>query len=240
MCFGFRERRAIKKRVPCRLAREDVQPYKRGSLAWLAILRSDGFARFALMPSISYRKWAKARTNELDEIAHAHALVSGTRHGRRYATQQVNRAYAVLLASQFQGFCRDLHSECVDHLVNSLAPSALQPIVRHEFTLNRQLDRANAQPGSIGADFGRLGIDFWSRVDAQHPGNAARKIQLDELNDWRNAIVHQDFNRAKLGGTVLLRLARVRRWRRACEQLAQAFDEVMRAHVQSIRGSRPW
>src|SRR5207253_149850 len=52
------------------------------------------------------------------------------------------------------------HSECVDHLVNSLAPNTLQSIVRAEFTLNRQLDRGNAQPGSIGSDFGRLGVDF--------------------------------------------------------------------------------
>ena len=57
----------------------------------------------------------------LDEIAGADAAVGGAARGRRYATQQINRAYAVLLASEFQGFCRDLHSECVDHVLTVIA-----------------------------------------------------------------------------------------------------------------------
>jgi hypothetical protein len=173
-------------------------------------------------------------------MAQAHAAVGGTQRGRRFATQQINRAYAILLASQFQGFCRDLHSECVDHLVSSLTPNALQPIVRAEFTRNRQLDRGNAQPGSLGSDFGRLGVDFWTQVDGHDVGNPDRKTLLEELNSWRNAIVHQDFDPAKLGGTTTLHLTRVRRWRRACEQLARSFDEVMRRHVQSLIGGSPW
>jgi hypothetical protein len=60
------------------------------------------------------------------------------------------------------------------------------------------------------------------------------------LNKWRNAIVHQDFDRAELGGTTILRLQRVRRWRGACHQLAQSFDEVMRHHLQALTGTSPW
>jgi len=192
------------------------------------------------MPSTSYGEWRGTRSDDLDEMAEAHAAVGGTQRGRRFATQQINRAYAILLASQFQGFCRDLHSECVDHLVNSLTPNVLQPIVRAELTLNRQLDRGNAQPGSIGSDFGRLGVDFWIQVDGHDVTNPARKTLLEELNTWRNAIVHQNFDPAKFGGTATLHLKRVRRWRRACEQLARSFDEVMRRHVQSLIGVSPW
>src|SRR5262249_19369869 len=54
------------------------------------------------------------------------------RAGRRYATQQVNRAYAVLLASEFQGFCRDLYSECMDHVV-ATAPLTTRGVVRTQF-----------------------------------------------------------------------------------------------------------
>src|SRR5262245_57515056 len=117
------------------------------------------------MPSTSYQEWTNRRSRALDEMAQAHVAVGGSQRGRRYATQQINRSYAVLLASHFQGFCRDLHSECVDHLTNALLPAVLQPIVRAEFTLNRQLDSRNAQPGSIGSDFDRLGVDFWTRVE---------------------------------------------------------------------------
>ena len=117
------------------------------------------------MPSVSYRQWNTVRVAALDEIARAHVAVGGTARGRRYTTQQINRAYALLLASQFQGFCRDLHSECVDHILAVIGPPAtLASLVRAEFTRSRQLDRGNAQPGSLGADFGRLGIVFWDEM----------------------------------------------------------------------------
>lgn len=192
------------------------------------------------MPSTAYGEWCSARSDDLNEMARTHAAVGGTQRGRRFATQQLNRAYAILLASQFQGFCRDLHSECVDHPVSSLTPHALQPIVRAEFTLNRQLDKGNAQPGSIGSDFGRLGVDFWTQVNSHDPRSLGRKTQLDQLNIWRNAIVHQNLDPAKLGGTTTLRLEQVQGWRRACKQLAKTFDEVMRWYVQSLIGVSPW
>jgi hypothetical protein len=69
------------------------------------------------MPSQAYRQWRASRANELDQLEAAHTLVGGTARGRRYTTQQINRAYAVLLASQFHGFARDLHTEAVIHLV---------------------------------------------------------------------------------------------------------------------------
>ncbi len=198
-------------------------------------------AQGCAMPSTSYQRWARARATALDEIEQAHAAVGGTGPGRRYATQQVNHAYAILLASQFQGFCRDLHSESVDHLVTTLAPSpSLLPLVRAEFTRGRQLDRGNAQPSSLGADFGRLGIDFWAVVDARDARGPARRTALEALNSLRNAIAHQDFDPARLGGTTSLLLAEVRRWRGACNRLAQTFDGVMCAHLVSLTAAAPW
>jgi hypothetical protein len=177
----------------------------------------------------------------LNEIAQAHAAVGGTGPGRRYATQQVNQAYAVLLASQFQGFCRDLHSESVDCLARAIAPSpTLRLVMQAEFVQGRQLDRGNAQPASIGADFGRLGINLWAEVDGHDAHNVARRASLDSLNHWRNAIVHQDFDPAKLGGTTTLRLAQVRRWRATCHGLARAFDEVLHHYLQVLTGRTPW
>jgi RiboL-PSP-HEPN len=193
------------------------------------------------MPSLSYGEWRSTRARALDEIAKGHAAVSGTRRGRRFNIQQFNRAYAVMLAAQFQGFCRDLHSECVDHLLKTIpSPLAVRPVVRDEFTRDRQLSRGNAQPGSLGADFRRLGIYLWNEMRTYDSETSALMNLLEELNQWRNAIAHQDFDRQKLGGTIILRLDRVRRWRRACERLARALDEVMRRHMQSLTGSSPW
>lgn len=70
--------------------------------------------------------------------------------------------------------------------------------------------------------------------------NDERKQRLEELKDWRNAIAHQDFDPAKLGGRTTLRLNDVNRWRRACDQLARAFDQVARGHLNGLVGSRPW
>src|SRR5262245_2722193 len=109
------------------------------------------------MPSISYRQWRTVRAAELEEIAQAQAKGTRTRRRGRARAQQLNRAFAVLLAGHFQGFCRNLHTECVDHLINTLAPPlALLPLLQTEFTRGRQLDRGNAQPASIGSDFGRF------------------------------------------------------------------------------------
>ena len=192
-------------------------------------------------PSKSLAKWRGNRSEDLDEIERAHAAVGGSSRGRRFATQQINRAYAVLLASQFQGFCRDLHSECVDHIMAALAPTAaLRTIIESELTRGRKLDSGNAQPGNLGEDFKRLGIDLWDEIYKLDNSNKARNALLETLNRWRNAIVHQALDPSKLGGTTMLRLNEVRRWRVTCDRLATAFDEALCNHLQALTGTSPW
>lgn len=190
------------------------------------------------MPSRSLLLWQTQRQRQLDEVERAHAAVAGTGRGRHYATEQVNRAYAVLLASQFQGFCRDLHSEAADVLANATTPASLGPMMRERLIAGRQLDRGNAHPGSIGSDFGRFfTIPFWEELDAASLRFEQRRAQLDALNAWRNAIAHQDFVGV---GLVRLRVAQVRLWRAACRDLARAFDRVLRRRLRTLVGSRPW
>jgi len=189
------------------------------------------------MPSNSITKWRGERTDTLDEIANAHAIVGGTERGRRYATQQINYSYARLRSSHFQGFCRDLHSECIDHVVAS-TPISLQAFLRAEFVWNRTLDRGNPHPGGIGSDFNRLGIQFWPSVDGLDARNPRRRQLLQELIDWRNAIAHQDFD--SVGGNPILHLARVREWRRAVGALAVDFDRTMYDYLTTLLGAAPW
>jgi len=177
------------------------------------------------MPSHSLGRWNGERDSALDEINHAHASVGGSARGRRYATQQINHAYAVLLSSQFQGFCRDLHSECIDHVV-AATPVYVQVVLREQFLYGRKLDTGNPNPGNIGADFGRFGLIFWDEVLAIHMPNRRRREYLEELNAWRNAIAHQHFDPAKLGGRTALHLATVQQWRSSLKHLATVFDTV--------------
>jgi hypothetical protein len=139
------------------------------------------------------------------------------------------------LASQFQGYCRDLHTESVDYLVPVVTPASFRSSIRELLTQNLQLKRANAQPGSIGADFGRFGIDFWTEVQSIDPRNEVRQRQLEELNEWRNAVAHEDFK-----SQAAIHLRQVRQWRKVCERLAKSFDEVICHHLQKLTGRSPW
>src|SRR5262249_15058203 len=152
-----------------------------------------------------------------------HVMVGGTERGRRYATQQINYSYTTLLSSHFQGFCRDLHSECVDHIL-AIVPTQLRVFLRTHLIWNRSLDRGNPHPGALGSDFNRLGVDLWTEVYALDARNERRREILQELVDWRNAIAHQDFDPLAPGGVPTLHLVRVRGWRSAANGLARYFD----------------
>ena len=191
------------------------------------------------MPSNSLLRWNGPRALALDEIEAAHVGLGGTKRGRRYATQQINRAYALLLSSEFQGFCRDLYSECVDHVI-AAAPVDLQALVRTQFLWGQPFSRGNPQAGTIGSDFGRLGLPFWEEVYTVQAHNRRRRALLDELMGWRNAIAHNDFDPDDFGVDPILHLAEVRRWRSAINGLCSSFDRVLRDHLTGILGASPW
>ncbi len=182
------------------------------------------------MSSRALLKWRSERAVELDQIAKAHLIVGGDARGRRYATQQINHAYATLLSSQWQGFCRDLHGEAVHYFVLSL-PTPAQPLVRAQLTKDRTVDRGNPTPGNLEKDFGRLDLDLWAALYALDPRNRVRNRKLEKLIAWRNAIAHHDFTKLHLlafaGGRMTLRLPDVRAWRSACNGLASNMDRVV-------------
>ena len=192
------------------------------------------------MSSRALQVWISDSKRALDEIEAAHRAVGGAGRGRRTATQQINQAYAVLLASQFQRFCRDLHTESAEHIAGTAMSAAIAVILRFRFVEGRKLDAGNPNPGNIGSDYGRLGIPFWDFVRAMDARNRERQRALAELNVWRNAIAHQDFTNRELRGRSQVRLAEVRRWRAACNRLAVDFDGAMHAYLQAMTGKPPW
>ena len=191
------------------------------------------------MPSVSYRRWRTVRATVLDDIEAARTTIRGTGRVRRSAMQQINRAYAVLLSAEFQGFCKDLHRECAEHFT-SLVPLAIKDVIEQQFLSHRLLDRGNPNPGNVGADFNRLGLKLFDEVAQADPRVYEWRRSLEQLNDWRNAIAHHEFDPPRLGGTIQLRLALVRTWRAACENLARVFDEVLGRHLESKTGVKAW
>lgn len=192
------------------------------------------------MPSASLVRWQSVRAVSLDEIEVAHGSVGGSGRGRRYATQQINQAYTVLLSSQFQGFCRDLHTECLDHLLLEVPQLPVRTTLRAMAVTGRRLDTGNPNPGNIGTDFNAFGFRLWDAAYADDTRNRLRKMHLDALNDWRNAVAHQDFTGTRLGGATVVQLATVRRWRAACNGLAASFDTVLRDQLHTITGEYFW
>lgn len=191
------------------------------------------------MPSLSLQDWNTTRSAALDEMERAHRAIRREGAGWRAATQNVNQAYTVLLASHFQAFCRGLHDECIDLLVPATVAASARQAVRAVFLLNRRLDFGNANPGNIGADFARFDLVLWEEMERLHARTEGRQTHLDTLNRWRNAVAHQSLDPAVLGGTVL-RIQEIRIWRQACHHLAATMDEVMRRHLQALIGRPPW
>lgn len=195
------------------------------------------------MPSRALGIWVGEQAAELDELLDVHEAVGGTGPGRRYTTTQVNHAYLMAVAAQFQGFCRNLHSEASDFVVSVVEPAAFQNLVSAALTQGRQLDRGNATGSSIGADFGRFDMAVWDDVYALSARNRARRTNLDQLIAWRNSIAHRSElskqNKALVAGTTPT-LKYVRRWRAACDQLAQALDVAVGDHLEALAGDRPW
>lgn len=189
--------------------------------------------------SYALEHWRDARKVQLDELEQAHAALGGKGPGRRWRTQRINHGYAVLLASHFQGFARDLYVEAARLFANRVASTStdLADTVEYSLTLNLQLNRGNARPEALLNDFRRLGIDLWREMARLNGATAGRRDKLEQLNAWRNAIAHQDFARL---GTEDLGVQAVRSWRLACGALARDMNKVMGVHLRDLFGARPW
>ncbi|HET8699253.1 MAG TPA: hypothetical protein VFO94_17340, partial [Gammaproteobacteria bacterium] len=112
------------------------------------------------MTSSALAHWNTVAQAALEEIEAAHRAVGGHGPGRRYATLQINHAYAMLLSSQFQGFCRTLHTEVADLLVARLADPWAKPLLRSSLIGRRKLDRGNPTPSNLSADFSAFGMEL--------------------------------------------------------------------------------
>ncbi len=179
-------------------------------------------------------RWNDERCAALDSLVAIHGKVVGGKRGRRYATRHLNRALFVALASEFQGYCRDLHDNAVFVMTDGFEPSSdlRLPILRNALVRGRKLDTGNAQPASLGSDFNVIGMDFWPAVERAYPTKKVRwQTFLTKLNDTRNAIVHrQDVKLAALDEP--LTLATFRRWRSPLNGVVVVVD----AYLQDTAG----
>jgi hypothetical protein len=175
----------------------------------------------------------------------AHQALGGTGPGRRWVTDELNQALILRLASEFQGFARDLHDEAGVFVVERVAPgdSRVQDSLRIPYTFNRKLNQGNADPGTLGSDFGLFGIALWAQLQARFQHRAKDWNQkLAALNMARNGIVHDDaakVARVQSDGWPFT-LRSVDRWKAALDALARGMDQVVGGQLKLVYGTSPW
>jgi hypothetical protein len=144
------------------------------------------------------------------------------------------RAYAVLLSGHFQGFCRDLYTECAQ-IIASRMPVALQITIQTQLTAELNINSSNPTVDTIRNDFQRFAFTLDFNTD---PANGPRVTHLGHLNKWRNTVAHQKPNAP--AGVPALTLSAVQSWRASCDGLAVWLDAIMYNQMIVMLGTAPW
>src|SRR5438445_3942695 len=172
------------------------------------------------MPSASLLHWQNDRMPRLQQVDNQCGAVLAAVPANAQLIDENLRGYVLLLSAHFQGFCRDLYTECAQIIVSKVRPS-LQVLIQWQFTAHLRLDRGNPTAQSIREDFERF--RFRLRLDTADPANRARLSHLDHMNQWRNAAAHHGIPPAGLP----LDLPSLQAWRNACDGLATSLDDIM-------------
>jgi hypothetical protein len=143
------------------------------------------------------------------------------------------RAYALLLSAHFQGYCRDLYTECAQIVVSKIRAS-LQALIQEQFTSYCKLNHGNPNLQNLREDFERFG--FRLDLAAADPANFVHLANLARLNTWRNVAAHH--GTAPVG--VSLNLAALQDWRNSCQGLASSLDRIMYNELYRILRRAPW
>lgn len=141
------------------------------------------------MTSAALDDWRGVRSDRLSELFVAHRRVDPRGRGRRWTTTTLDRAIALNLAAEFQGFARDLHDLAIEAVHAACSPPAVAELVRSLASSGRELDRGNAHPGALGKDCQRVSVDLWGELRAAT--SPARRLRAPEKRRWahKNAVL---------------------------------------------------
>jgi hypothetical protein len=188
------------------------------------------------MPSVSLLNWQNVRLPSLAHVdAQCAASITAVPPNAALVDENL-RGYVLLLSAHFQGFCRDLHTEGVQIIVSEVRNPSLEILFQAQFSARRELDRGNPHFGNIVKDFNRFGFAMKAALDAT-PGIAAYKLDLHNLNEWRNAAAHQN-TALPPGGPLTLPM--IQAWRASCDGLATTLDGIMYNQLQARLLRAPW
>jgi hypothetical protein len=147
------------------------------------------------------------------------------------------RGFVLHLSAHFQGFCRDLYTECSQIWISAL-PTRLRGTAQSQFYAQLALEKGNPSHENIKRDYNRFGIVL--SLQAAYPLGPQHVTDLGHLNDWRNKAAHQGTQPLGSGVPPTLTLSIIQGWRASCDGLATALDGIMYHELVNIMGVAPW
>ncbi|MBJ7287989.1 hypothetical protein [Williamsia sp.] len=188
--------------------------------------------------------WRTSRADDLDRMEAIHRALTGPGSGRRRQTEHINGAVISRVLAEFQGFCRDLHNEAVDHVVScsGITDPGLLALTRAAYLRGRLLDQGNPTWKVLIADFGRVELDLKKTIKTHYPERHKTWLaQLDSLTYTRNAVAHADeIKLLACRSRGDLNLRRARESRRTTGAIASGMDRVTKTHLKQLTGVAPW
>jgi hypothetical protein len=196
------------------------------------------------MPSAALNQWRSVRVSRITRLRRAHTAYLRTDYGRRTGAEEINHSLVLRLASEFQGFARDLHTEAVAAVVAQLAPADpfRQEVLRAPYVSARQLNRGNATPAVLRYDFQLLGLHLWPALRAHDVSADVWQKNLDALNQARNGLAHADDTKiaAVVASGWSMTLSSIDVWQNSLDALAGALDDVLGRYLADFLGKHVW
>jgi hypothetical protein len=189
------------------------------------------------VPSAALVNWQNDRMNRLNEVDVHCASVLALIPPNPTFLDETLRGFVLHLSAHFQGFCRDLYSECSQLLIATI-PVGIQPAAQKQFSAQLALEKGNPSHDNIKRDFDRFGTPL--NLEGAHPMGPGHVTDLGHMNAWRNKAANQ--SNYPLGGgiPVNLTLLIVQGWKTSCDGLANSLDAIMHGELLHILGVAPW
>jgi len=189
------------------------------------------------VPSAALMHWQNDRTLRLDAVEAHCAAVGALLPPDPTFLNETLRGFVLHLSAHFQGFCRDLYTECSQIWIAAL-PVGLQATAQAQFFAELRLDKGNPSYDNIKRDFNRFGF----LLDLQAAGAAGPQqvTDLGHLKAWRDRAAHQGTRPLGGGVPAVLTPPIVQGWRVSCGALAASLDDIMRTELDRIMGVPPW
>ena len=147
------------------------------------------------------------------------------------------RGYVLHLSAHFQGFCRDLYTECSQICIAAI-PIGLMAAAQAQFSAHLALEKGNPSHDNIKRDLERFGIEL--DLESAHTNGTHWVTDLGHLNAWRNKAAHQGTRALGGGVPASLTLPVMQGWKSSCDGLANVLDDIMHAELLRMMGIAPW